>query len=281
MRLPSFLLAVVTASLATAAPRVEYRDNARPIRLQLPGNIAAASQAEVFLRGTERIRAEVLPGPRNPTWWANAEGRALPGLQRMGEGFGRFGTPRSAALAYYWSDETHHGKVTWRRGHADPQRLRALADELSAAWTGEREGGWLAVAARLPEGSQVRFEFPDVNATLQVFGGPAEAARREADARLHRVLAAGTGWEPVLGMHSPSWQAARESVVGAVLIAGPVLLFTGNPGGPELLKHLGQMIERPLPRAPEVGEDPMGPAPPEAGQPETAREKRWKDRSSP
>lgn len=282
MRALAFLLvAGLLTSTVPAEPRVEYRDNARPIRLALPGEAVSVERVEVFLWGPERLSAVISHGPRNPTSWARHEGRALPGLKILGDGFGRFGDPDSAALAFYWSDRVHHGKVTWRRGAADAGRLQDLAQDLSTTWLGAREGGWLATAARSPEGSIVQFHFHGLAATVQVFGGAAEAGRREADKRLRRALAAGVGWEPMLGMHSPSWQAAPESPVGAVMIAGPVLAVVANPGGPETLERLAQVIQRPLPQPPEIGEDPMGTAPAATEPPETERERRWRERRSP
>lgn len=280
-RLALLLTACLLVPSLSAEVRVEYRDNARPIRLAIPSGLLPVQRVEVFLNGPERISAVLSHGTRNPTRWANLDGKALPGLKVMGGGFARFGEPDAAELAFYWSDRTHHGRVLWRRSPANPERLRALAEELSATYTGDREGGWLAMAARLPEGSFVQFEIAGVDATLQVFGGPAPAGRREADRRLRRALAAGEGWEPMLGMHSPSWQASPESPVGAVMIAGPVLLLTANPRGPQMLKHLSQAIERPLPRPPEVGEDPMGAPPAAPPPPETERERRWKARRAP
>jgi hypothetical protein len=258
--------------------RVEYRDNARPIRLALPSAFLRVERLEAFLLGPERITALIAQGSRNPTRWARKEGRALPNLKMLGAGYARYGVPDAASMALYWSDDAHHGKVAWRRGGADPERLRKLAETLSDTWRGEREGGWLATAAHLPEGSILQFHFPGLDATLQVFGGPAEAGRREADKRLRRALASGSGWEPMLGMHSPSWKAAPESPVGAVLIAGPVLLLTANPRGPEVLEHVARAIERPLPEPPQVGDDPMGPPPEPPPEPETEREQRWKER---
>jgi hypothetical protein len=252
-----------------AASRVEYRDNSRPIELHLPFSTGSVRNVQVTLPRprTGELRIEIGPqGPRtlrapspNPTLRARAEGKPLPVTAYVGLGIGRFGRTQDQRLALYWAREDHFGMAYWPPGTQDRGPLHVAATFLEQTFVSESPRAWLEYAASLEAGSRILFQPRAEPGLLYLFGGTPEAARLDLDQQLDRIVAAGKGWRPLRGTHSPAFLGSEGTPFRAVLVAGPLLLCVSGPEPESTLKRLASWIHRPLPPAPVVQANPMAP----------------------
>lgn len=270
------ILALLTAlgptatAFSQAIPNLTYRDNPRPILLDLDPGRAPIAQVAVYMGTPPRARLLLEPlgpataetGPRrvlNPTLRAKAEGRALPTTAYVGQGIGRFCHTASGEMGLFWGLSDHVGAGYWPLQGGAREPVLAAARALEHAYQEPGPTRWLEYARTLPAGSAVVFLFADRGGNLRILGGSEQEARQEADRQLRLLLSSGLGWRPVRGMHSPSFVATEPSSISGVLLAGPVLLAVDGPAPESALRHLAGFVRRPLPEAPRVGENPLGP----------------------
>jgi hypothetical protein len=175
----------------------------------------------------------------------------------VGLGIGRFCQTEAGEMALFWGLTDHQGSAYWPWQGGAREPILAAARGLEKAYSEVSPTSWIEYARTLAPESELAFFFADREGSLRIFGGGEQEARQACDRALRQLLAQGRDWKPLRGMHSPSFVAGPESSITGVLLAGPVLLVVGGATPESSLRDLARFVHRPLPRAPEVGENPL------------------------